>query len=413
MGYRGNFLLVGNASYLNRGCEAILRGTVKILRSVFDECRFVNANFDVTDPPFTPVESDPDIVHRPIPPVRRLTAKWVAMQATDRLYPPLGHHLRFGSLRKEISHSRVALSIGGDSYTLDYGIPWMYINLDRYVLAHRKPLIIWGASIGPFDKKPDFAKIVHEHLRQEVTAIFVREERSRSYLEKYGITQNVYLMPDPAFVMDPEPVGDSDVGFQLPEGAIGLNLSPLMAKHVTNGNMETWENMGIEIVRELLRVHDHPIILIPHVTSPHSDDHVFLSRIKSQIPGNMVVILPKILSAAKTKYVISTLSCLIAARTHATIASLSTYVPTVSLAYSIKSWGINEMLFGHTCYVVAPTKITPGTVVKAVRLVLDEAQYIRECLSHRMRCISNEALAAGQEVKNLITNYHRDEMEEK
>jgi hypothetical protein len=55
MGYQNNFLLLGNASYLNRGCEAILRGTVKILRSAFGECRFVNANFDVIDPPFTPI----------------------------------------------------------------------------------------------------------------------------------------------------------------------------------------------------------------------------------------------------------------------------------------------------------------------------------------------------------------------
>jgi polysaccharide pyruvyl transferase WcaK-like protein len=288
----------------------------------------------------------------------------------------------------------------------------MYINLDRYVLACRKPLIIWGASVGPFDKKPDFAKIAHEHLKQEVTAIFVREERSRSYLEKYGITQNVYLMPDPAFVMDPELVGDSDIGFQLPEEAIGLNLSPLMAKYVTNGDRGAWESMGIEIVRELLRIHDRPIILIPHVTSPHSDDHAFLNRIKSQLPGNMVVILPKTLSAGKTKYVISTLSCLIAARTHATIASFSTCVPTVSLAYSLKAWGINEMMFGHTGYVVAPIEVTPSTVVEAARRVLRDAQCIWECLYHKMISISNEALAAGQKVKHLIANGHRDEMGE-
>ena len=50
--YKNKFVLVGNASNLNRGCEAILRGTVAILRKVFNDCLFVNANFDVTDPPF-------------------------------------------------------------------------------------------------------------------------------------------------------------------------------------------------------------------------------------------------------------------------------------------------------------------------------------------------------------------------
>jgi polysaccharide pyruvyl transferase WcaK-like protein len=332
-----------------------------------------------------------------------MTAKWVAAQAADRLYPSLGRYLRFGSLREEILESRLVLSVGGDNYTLDYGIPWTYINLDRYVLTGGKPLIIWGASVGPFDKKPDFAKIVHEHLRREVTAIFVREERSRSYLEEYGITRNVYLMPDPAFVMDPEWVDDSDIGCDLPQGAIGVNLSPLMAKYVTNGDGAAWQSMGVEVVQKLLKTYDRPVILIPHVTSPHSDDHLFLSHIKSRLPANMVVILPKTLSAANTKYVISRLSCLIAARTHATVASFSTCVPTVSLAYSRKAWGINEMLFGHTGYVVAPTEMTPNTVLEAAGRVLKDAQYIRSCLSGKMATISRDAIAAGRELQRVVT----------
>ena len=402
MCYQSKFLLVGNASYLNRGCEAILRGTVKIVRSAFGDCQFVNANFDVSDTPFAPTETDPDVVHRPLSPMRRLTAKWLTVQAADRLYPSLGHHLRFGSLQEDISQAKAALSIGGDNYTLDYGIPRMYVNLGKYVLAQHKPLIIWGASIGPFEQRPDFAKVIHEHLRREVTAIFVREERSMSYLKEHGVAAHVYLMPDPAFVMDPEPVNGSDLGFDLPEGAIGLNLSPLMAKYVTNGDMEAWQRVAIEVVRELLRIHDLPVVLIPHVTSPHSNDHAFLSRIKSQLPGSMVRILPETLSAAKTKYVISVLCCLIGARTHATIASLSTSVPTVSLAYSVKAWGINEMLFGHTRYVVGSTEMTPDTVSRAAGRVLKDARDIRDCLSGKMTEISNQAIAAGRELRRIV-----------
>jgi polysaccharide pyruvyl transferase WcaK-like protein len=404
MGYHSKFLLVGNASYLNRGCEAILRGTVKILRSAFNNCQFVNANFDIRDTPFAPAETDPDVVHHPLPLMRRLTARWVAVQAAERLYPSLGRHLRFRSLQEDISVAKAALSIGGDTYTLDYGVPRVYVNLGRYVLAQHKPLIIWGASIGPFEQRPDFAKVIHEHLRREVTAIFVREERSMSYLKEHGIAAHVYLMPDPAFVMDPERVNGSDLGFDLPEGAIGLNLSPLMAKYVTNGDTGAWQRMATDIARELLRVHDLPVILIPHVTSPHSNDHLFLSCIKAQLPGSMVRILPETLSAAKTKYVISMLSCLIGARTHATIASFSTFVPTVSLAYSVKAWGINEMLFGHTRYVVGPTDITAGTVAKAARRVLEDAADIRDCLSRRMAVISSRAISAGRELQCIVAH---------
>lgn len=397
-----DFLLVGNGSYLNRGCEAIVRGTAKILRNAFRNCRFVNANFDVTDPPFAPTESDPDVVHRPLSPVRRMTARWAATKAAERLCPPLEHYLRFGALEQTVSDSTAVLSIGGDNYTLDYGVPRMYVSLDRFVLAHQRPLIIWGASIGPFDDRPGFARTIHGHLRQEVTALFVREERTRSYLAGHGITQNVHLMPDPAFVMDPEPVEEADLGFSLPEEAIGVNLSPLMAQHVAQGDDGAWEKIGIEIVRELIETHRRPILLIPHVTSPHSDDHAFLGRIKARLPDDLVTLLPRTLSAAQTKYAISKLCCLIAARTHATIASFSTCVPTVSLAYSRKAWGINEMLFGHTAYVVAPAQVTASTVAEAVGRVLEESHAIRGCLSEKMAALTRDAMAAGEELKRVI-----------
>lgn len=402
MSDRSRFLLVGNASYLNRGCEAIVRGTVKILRGAFEDCRFVNANFDVSDTPFVPPETDPDIVHRPLPSIRRRTLKWAGVQAADRLCPLLGRRLRFGSLQPNIAESTAALSIGGDNYTLDYGVPWVYLNLGRYVVAQGKPLVIWGASLGPFDRRPDFAAAIREHLKHEVTAVFVREERTRLYLGEQGISENVRLMPDPAFVMDPEPVDGSELGFEVPEGAIGLNLSPLMASHVTAGNGETWERMGVEITRELLRTHGRPILLISHVISPHNDDDLLLNRIKSQVTDSRVMMAPRTLSAAKTKYVISKLSCLVAARTHATIASFSTGVPTVSLAYSRKAYGINEMMFGHTAYAIPPAEVTPSRVAETVGQALDNARSIRDCLSRTMATVTRDAMAAGRELRNIL-----------
>ncbi len=402
MDKQNTFLLVGNASCLNRGCEAILRGTVRILRTVFEKCRIVNANFDILDPPYIPAEPDPDIVHRPLPLVHKRTAKWVVAQAAGRVFPALGRHLRYGPLRREIPGAQAILSIGGDNYSLDYGVPWIFVNLDRYVLARGRRLIIWGASVGPFDREASFAKVIHDHLRREVAAIFVREERSRAYLARHGISESVHVMPDPAFVMDAEPVTDAEVGFPLPDGAIGVNLSPLMARYVTNRDAAAWETRAVEVVRDLLKAYDRPIVLVPHVTSPNHDDHLFLTRVKSRLPPGAVLMLPRTLSAAQTKHVISRLSCLVAARTHATIAAFSTCVPTVTLAYSVKAWGINEALFGHTRYVIGPADLTPAAVTEITGRVLGETPAIRECLAGKMEGISREALEAGHTLKSII-----------
>jgi colanic acid/amylovoran biosynthesis protein len=405
MAYQANFLLVGNASYLNRGCEAILRGTVKILRHVFGDCSFVNANFDVTDPPFIPDERDPHIAHRPLPAIRRLSAKWVGLQTAQRLYPTLAQHMRFGSLRDDISQSRAALSIGGDNYSLDYGIPMMYINLDRYILTRGIPLIIWGASIGPFDSKPDMASVIHEHLRREVSAIFVRERRSLDYLCTHGISDNVYLMSDPAFLMEADPVLSSELGFEMPDGAIGLNLSPLISHYVGDHKVSTLSDTGTCLVEVLCSKLGRPVVLIPHVTSPHSNDYELLREMYDGLRPKYrehVYLLPNDINAAKTKWVISKLSCLIAARTHATIAGFSTCVPTVSLAYSVKAFGINEDLFGHTDYVVRPNEFSLESIVNATEKALSNSAEIRKTLGRKMTDNKDLALAAGIKFRELM-----------
>jgi colanic acid/amylovoran biosynthesis protein len=54
------------------------------------------------------------------------------------------------------------------------------------------------------------------------------------------------------------------------------------------------------------------------------------------------------------------------ARTHATLASISTYVPTLSFAYSLKAVGINRDIFGHESYCLSPNDLNPSVVIKKI-----------------------------------------------
>ncbi len=406
--HRDTFLLVGNASCLNRGCEAILRGTVQILRHVFGECRFINANFDVIEPPWIPAESDPDVVHRPLPTIRRLTPRWAAVKAAERFCPSLAQHMRFRHLRDGLLQSKAALSIGGDNYTLDYGVPWKFVNLDRYILARDKPLVIWGASIGPFERVPEFARLIHEHLQHDVTAVFVREKRSYAYLLKHGICGNVHLMCDPAFLMEARAVPSDEIGFEVPEDAIGFNLSPLMSSYIGIGRPAALTDVATSLIEAMHARFRRPVVLLSHVTSPHSNDYELLRGIHEKLGSKTqarVYLLPDTFDAAETKWVIAKLSCLIAARTHATIAGFSSGVPTVSLAYSVKAFGINEELFGHTAYVVRPEEFSTEAIMSRVERVLAEADEIRHALRDTMTHIRTSAFAAGAKLKESIENH--------
>jgi colanic acid/amylovoran biosynthesis protein len=51
-----------------------------------------------------------------------------------------------------LDDAAAVLSVGGDNYSLDYGVPKLFTDLDDIVLEKKKPLAIWGASVGPFQR---------------------------------------------------------------------------------------------------------------------------------------------------------------------------------------------------------------------------------------------------------------------
>ncbi len=58
--------------------------------------------------------------------------------------------------------------------------------------------------------------------------------------------------------------------------------------------------------------------------------------------------------------------------THSTIAALSSGVPTLSFAYSIKAQGINRDIFGHTDYCMGAADLNAEAVAARVISMLDE-----------------------------------------
>lgn len=102
-----------------------------------------------------------------------------------------------------------ALQVGGDNYSLNYGRPYKFFSLDDYLLRRNVPLFLWGASVGPFDSDPEFAKLAHEHLKK-FGGIFVRESRSLENLRS-GVSERARLVSDPAFAMMPQTPAPQDL----------------------------------------------------------------------------------------------------------------------------------------------------------------------------------------------------------
>jgi colanic acid/amylovoran biosynthesis protein len=400
-----HFLLIGNGPFSNRGCEAIVRGTMVILRQTFgNDIRVTLLSYCRQDEIAAQIrnEKDPGLRHVALHP-----ARWSAAWLQKQLHSHLWHTslpvetARFNSL---LPGKAAVLAVGGDNYSLNYGRPVMYMALDKLAMARAIPLILWGASVGPFDTDPQFKEQILEHLKK-FSRLLVREEVSRQYLEVNGASENLHLVADPAFLMPPAQPQPNKLGFEIPQQAIGINLSPLLGRQVMKDHHAEWTGRCTEIVAAVANRLAQPIMLIPHATRPADSDYKLHKSIVDDLPAVLrarVRLVPDTLDAAETKALISCCAIFIGARTHATIAAFATATPVLSLAYSIKSVGLNQSLYGHQQYCLLPEEITPQTVAARAQLLAENTQTVRRRLAEQLPEINRQSLRAGELLQRCI-----------
>ena len=114
----------------------------------------------------------------------------------------------------------------------------------------------------------------------------------------------MFHVADPAFLMDPvKPRNDTGLS-AIHEGAIGINLSPLLAYYVTGGDFLQWERIAANIVSNVAKKTSRPLYLIPHVTTPVSNDFLFLEKVWNRIDPQIqseIKLIPPHYNAVKYK----------------------------------------------------------------------------------------------------------------
>jgi colanic acid/amylovoran biosynthesis protein len=381
-----------------------VRGTAVVLRAAFgDDVRIVHACTATAVPPEQVErqnrdETDPAISHLSIPQdPRRGSRAWLTWQLHRRTR--LGLPGPYGALDGPLADAGVMLEVGGDNYSLDYGFPWPLMELDRHAQRRGVPVVLWGASVGPFHARPDVADEMHRHLAG-LSGITAREDRSAAYLERHGAGARTHRVSDPAFLMEPEEPGTLGVD---PEGAVGLNFSPLMARWATGGDLGGWAERCTEIVAAVSAATGRRVLLVPHVTAPHDDDLALLREVRTRATGRGVDVecLDGELRAAQIKAVIAELACFAGARTHSTIAAMSTGVPTVSFGYSVKATGINEDVYGHADLCLEPGELEPAVAAARIERALAEEHALRRRLAERLPAVRRRAMAGAEVLRAL------------
>lgn len=424
------FYLTGQNNFGNRGCEALVRSTVGLVREALGPAEFLVPSLDIPrDSAQWPDASAQGVRFVAPPPLPRRFVHWERL--TRRL--PLLARLPWPTLSPgaeltgQLRSCDAVLSIGGDNYSLDYDLASLFYFVGIAEAAKRlgKPVVLWGASVGPFSRLPGVEAQLAAHLRH-LDLIAVRESHSRDYLASLGVRDNVLQVADSAFTMVPEPLEpipgwprgaltrnqlashDPGIGRAGGRGVLGLNVSPLIervrAKAGVSGDLR-------REVAEFIRAsvaEGWSVLLVPHVAplsgQGGNNDQVFLGEILAltgSLDGRVGLVTGQP-NAPQLKYIIACCRLFIGARTHATIAALSSGVPTVSIAYSVKARGINRDLFGHEDYVLDTARVSAATLLAARRRLEADEDGLHAQLAERLPEWRSRARAGAAALGRLL-----------
>lgn len=355
-----NYVIYGNGSAGNHGCEAIHRGTMALLGG---EHNYIIQSPGVEDDRRYGLEELAQLwtAAGPVKRDLRFWAAYLKMKVTGD-YTAMDGLAHAPGIRRAAKEAKVALSVGGDNYC--YPGTEIYGWLNREYHENGMKTVLWGCSVEP-DRVPEIAE---DMARYDL--IVARESISFEALSR--VNPNTVLAPDPAFFMEPRACA---LDPRMESGnVVGINASPLILKCESDAGI-TYENYK-NLIAYILEKTDSYVALIPHVVWQSNDDRTVLNRLYEEFGRHERLIPVEDHSAPELKYIISKCRLFVGARTHATIAAYSSCVPTLVVGYSVKARGIARDLFGTEAGYVLPVQglTEPNELTRAFAALMEREE---------------------------------------
>ncbi|TQN37953.1 polysaccharide pyruvyl transferase WcaK-like protein [Blastococcus colisei] len=298
---------------------------------------------------------------------------------------------------------------GGDSFSDLYGAARFHsVTLPKELaLSRGKPLILLPQTYGPF-KDSTLQRRATGVLRKTLSAWARDVDSFNSLQELLGADFDVErhrLGVDLAFGLPPAEPHESlrqAVQARL-DGAdgspvVGLNVSGLLLKEPDPAgryNLRVNYQQLLEDLARALLARGVVLVLVPHVRGwgPLEGDEdvtdALAQRLRESYPERVHTV-PSELGAGERKWLISKLDWFCGARMHATIAAISSGVPTAAIAYSGKVRGIFASC-GQEDQVVDGRVLTTEAALNSLISSYEEREEIRTRLESKLPDVLTQA----------------------
>lgn len=304
------------------------------------------------------------------------------------------HYELLNAIRKQ----DLFIEMGADNYDVEYGGYGFLYQLHQWLKDHTKvKMLLYDCSLNSNSVTQEFLQEI-----ERFDGVTVRESESMGNLSTLYHGDKVKLIPDPAFVMKPDPAALP--GLMVNTDCVGINISDLIMRDVYGISSKLIYDNYFTVIDYILSETEMDVVLLPHVMK--GQDLSALRKIKEHYLDNTRVALieNEELSAAQLKYVISHFRFLLTARTHASIAAYSTCVPTLVLGYSVKSRGIAKDLFGqYEKYVINISNLqNDDDLLEGFKWIMNNEVEIKQQIQFRMPDYKEDSMMVGDIIKAIL-----------
>ncbi|WP_082122773.1 polysaccharide pyruvyl transferase family protein [Methanoculleus sediminis] len=390
--------LLLNVGVTNKGNEALVISTKKIIQDFREDIKFINVGAEGDDKN----QIVPHIARNPT----RSPYPWlyliecVGIRALRRC----GFAVSVSKKSKLsiYNEANVVINSGGDQLSGEKIIGSSFLNL-LYPLLLDKPVVLFAESLGYY--KYFINRLVGRYIFRNAKLILVREELSKEYLIDLGIDAGkIFVTADPAFILPPAPLSRvneilSVEGIScLPNPIVGVNPSGLISRYFNDPEKseDHYVQSIADVIDYLIETKEASVLLIPHVYSKDVDDRIVIQKVMKKVLNPQKVFqIANEYSATELKGIIGLCDMFIGSRMHATIAATSLCVPTIGISYSHKIHGIVGKTLGLERYIIDINKLDSDVLKSVAETVWSDRSSIKKHLENVIPEVKEKSLLNG------------------